>query len=75
MALINQKGVNVSENFYQCSLVVQEDDDIWMEICSFNIPFKKVLQIQDVYELRKYVERPVYWSPYSILYRDFFKLT
>lgn len=55
-------------------LVVQEEDDIRMEICSFNIPLKKVLQIQDVYELRKYVERPVYWSPYSILYRDFFKL-
>lgn len=55
-------------------LVVQEDDDIRIEICSFNIPLKKVLRIQDVYELRKYVERPVYWSPYSILYRDFFKL-
>lgn len=55
-------------------LVVQEEDDIRIEICSFNIPLKKVLQIQDVYELRKYVERPVYWSPYSILYRDFFKL-
>ena len=56
-------------------LIVQEEDDIRIEICSFNIPLKKVLQIQDVYELRKYVERPVYWSPYSILYRDFFKLT
>ena len=55
-------------------LVVQEEDDIRIEICSFNIPLKKVLRIQDVYELRKYVERPVYWSPYSILYRDFFKL-
>lgn len=55
-------------------LVVQEEDDIRVEICSFNIPLKKVLRIQDVYELRKYVERPVYWSPYSILYRDFFKL-
>lgn len=55
-------------------LVMQEEDDIRIEICSFNIPLKKVLRIQDVYELRKYVERPVYWSPYSILYRDFFKL-
>lgn len=55
-------------------LVVQEDDDIRIEICTFNIPLKKVLQIQDVYELRKYVERYVYYSQYSILYRDFFKL-
>lgn len=55
-------------------LVVQEEDDIWIEICSFNIPLKKVLQIQEVYELGKYVERPVYWSPYSVLYRNFFKL-
>lgn len=55
-------------------LVVQEEDDIRIEICSFNIPFKKVLRIQDVYELRKYVERSVYYSQYSTLYRNFFKL-
>ena len=54
-------------------LVVQEEDDIRIEICTFNIPLKKVLQIQDVYELRKYVERYVYYSQYSILYKDFFK--
>jgi len=55
-------------------VVLQEEDYTWIEICSFNIPLKKVLKIQDVYELRKYVERPVYFSQYSILYRDFFKL-
>lgn len=75
---------NSSKNNIKCFLeewngsiryvVLQEDEDTRIEICSFNIPFKKVLKIQDVYELRKYVERSVYFSQYSILYRDFFKL-
>ena len=76
---------NSSKNNIKCFLeersesiryfVMQEEDDIRIEICTFNIPLKKVLEIQDVYELRKYVERSVYYSQYSILYRDFFKLT
>ena len=48
---------------------VQEDDDIRIEICSFNIPLKKVLRIQDVYELRKYVERNN-WK----FYKNFIKI-
>lgn len=75
---------NSSKNNIKCFLeewnesiryvVLQEEDYTRIEICSFNIPLKKVLKIQDVYELRKYVERPVYFSQYSILYRNFFKL-